>query len=453
MAKLSSAELAKREDVIQKMKKNKRSLVKRYGPDAEKVMYGRATNIAKKVAESEMEKTNLKELVRAALMNEKKKSFPDLTGDGKVTKADILKGRGIELKEGPEDRDWATYVKSLVNDIRLNGVEGYVDYSEDDFIVDYEEYIGGKMVGEDYDPDQAQLDDEDEIPMSYDDEGKPLGLGEDLDLGHEDDEPHMIKSELYRIGKYSMELYQMVDQFEGEGEVDFPAWWQAKITTAKNMVSSAKHYLEFELKEPEIDAMVGVATGEDIIPNIPSEPLEDEIEEGLPKGYFKKATAELDESFEKLVGKLKKGGKSEKAAKAIAGAVASYKAKGGGKGLTAKQKARINEIYFLAMDKYVPGFGEIENSDLYKYKVVYYKDKEGKQPIAQTIFKYEPNHDKIFAAMNSSNYFDKKDVQLYKAFDTSGKEYPIAGDPKDISLSTLKAVGFRKAPELGWQAG
>ena len=309
MAKLSAAELAKREDVIQKMKKNKRSLVKRYGPDAEKVMYGRATNIAKKVAETQMEKSNLKELVRAALMQEKK--FPDLTGDGKVTQADILKGRGVDIKEGPEDRDWATYVKSLVNDIRINGVDGYTTYSEDDFITDYEEYIGGKM-----------------------------DLDEDLDLGHEDNEPHMIKGELYRIGKYAMELYQMVDQFEGEGEVDFPAWWQAKITTAKNMVSSAKHYLEFELKEPEIDAMVGVATGEDIIPNIPSEPLEDEIEEGLPKGYFKKATAELDESFEKLVGKLKKGGKSEKAAKAIAGAVASYKAKGGGKGPTAKQKAR-----------------------------------------------------------------------------------------------------------------
>jgi hypothetical protein len=36
--------------------------------------------------------------------------------------------------------------------------------------------------------------------------------------------------------------------------------------------------------------------------------------------------------------KGKKSGKSEKAAKAIAGAVASYKAKGGGKGPTAKQK-------------------------------------------------------------------------------------------------------------------
>ena len=93
---------------------------------------------------------------------------------------------------------------------------------------------------------------------------------EDLDLGHEDNEPHMIKGELYRIGKYAMELYNMVDQFEGQGEIDFPAWWQSKITTAMNMVSSAKHYLEFELKEPEVDAMVDIAAAEDIIPNTPS---------------------------------------------------------------------------------------------------------------------------------------------------------------------------------------
>jgi hypothetical protein len=31
------------------------------------------------------------------------------------------------------------------------------------------------------------------------------------------------------------------------------------------MVSSAKHYLEFELKEPQVDAMVGAASSEDMI--------------------------------------------------------------------------------------------------------------------------------------------------------------------------------------------
>ncbi len=31
-----------------------------------------------------------------APMNMKKGGFPDLTGDGKVTQADILKGRGVE---------------------------------------------------------------------------------------------------------------------------------------------------------------------------------------------------------------------------------------------------------------------------------------------------------------------------------------------------------------------
>jgi hypothetical protein len=169
------------------------NLVKRYGSGAEQVAYATAVNQVKKKAankiEEPMEDVKLKEMVKAALskpLDEKKKSFPDLTGDGKVTKADILKARGVELEE-------------------------------------------------------------------------------DLDLGHQDNEPHMIKAELAQIGKYAMELYKMVDQFEGEQEVDFPGWWQAKITTAKNMVSSAKHYLDFELEEPKIDAMVGVASEEGAI--------------------------------------------------------------------------------------------------------------------------------------------------------------------------------------------
>ena len=93
-------------------------------------------------------------------------------------------------------------------------------------------------------------------------------VDEDLDLGHEDNEPHMLKGDLYRIGKYAMELYQMVDEFEGMGEVDFPAWWQAMITDAASKMVKAKHYLDFETKEPEIDAMVGAIDMSGALDNI-----------------------------------------------------------------------------------------------------------------------------------------------------------------------------------------
>ena len=82
-------------------------------------------------------------------------------------------------------------------------------------------------------------------------------MEEDIDLGHEDDEPHMIKADLYRIGKYAMELYAMADKLEKSGqEIDFPAWWQAMITDAKEQMVKAKHYLDFELNEPAINATV-----------------------------------------------------------------------------------------------------------------------------------------------------------------------------------------------------
>ena len=174
--------------------KRRDRLVRTHGKNAENVAYGTAVNQVKRKAantpeepqpEETMENSRLKEMVIDAL-SEKKKPFPDLTGDGKVTKADILKAKGVELDE-------------------------------------------------------------------------------DMDLGHQDNEPHMLKADLYRIGKYAMELYKMVDQFEGPQEVDFPHWWQSKIVQAKSMLVSAKHYLDFETKEPQIDAIVNVATQEDVI--------------------------------------------------------------------------------------------------------------------------------------------------------------------------------------------
>jgi hypothetical protein len=205
------------------------------GSDGELYAYSIAvSNQKKKKAKEEtMEDTRLREMVINAL-TEKKKSFPDLTGDGKVTRADILKARGVELDEAN----------------LYSGEEWSIEPEGRFWIVTYKTADGKK-----------------EKVFQSEDEAREFTktLNEDLDLGHQDDEPHMLKADLYRIGKYAMELYKMVDQFEGEQEVDFPHWWQSKIVQAKSMLVSAKHYLDFETKEPQIDAIVDVASEEGAI--------------------------------------------------------------------------------------------------------------------------------------------------------------------------------------------
>ena len=225
--KLTKSELAKREDIIMKMKDNKRALVQKYGKDAEAVMYGRATNLAKKKSEG-MDQDKIKELVKDALQNPKK---ADLNKDGKLSDYEKKRGAAIEKNIGEVDA-----TEKAASDKIGRGEE----FTDDDAaaVADKMPKIGKdkkfKLMGEE-------------------------GLEEDLDLGHQDNEPHMLKADLYRIGKYAMELYQMVDEFEGKGEVDFPHWWQAKIIKSKDMLVSAKHYLDFEVNEPQIDAMVDVA--------------------------------------------------------------------------------------------------------------------------------------------------------------------------------------------------
>ena len=86
---------------------------------------------------------------------------------------------------------------------------------------------------------------------------KLTDMNEDLDLGHQDDEPHSLKKDLYRIAKYASELYKMVDKYDDmEGEVDFPHWWQAKIIKSRDYLVKAKHYLDGEEKVGQLDTMM-----------------------------------------------------------------------------------------------------------------------------------------------------------------------------------------------------
>ena len=72
-------------------------------------------------------------------------------------------------------------------------------------------------------------------------------------VGHVDDESDMLRKELYKIGKYSVELYKMLGQLPNG---DFPHWWQGKVIKAGEYIGSAKHYLEGELFAPEEESPI-----------------------------------------------------------------------------------------------------------------------------------------------------------------------------------------------------
>jgi hypothetical protein len=260
--------------------KRRDRLVRLHGANAENVAYGTAVNQVKKQATNNTEEptieepmnqeTRLKEMIIAALSNPvSEKKGKDMDEDGDIDSKDYLMSRDMAIRKAKDKMDEDETVE-----------KGIID--------------------------------------------EPIS--EDLDLGHEDNEPHMIKAELAQIGKYAMELYKIVDQFEGPQEVDFPAWWQSKITTAKSMISSAKHYLEFELEEPKIDAMVDVASQEGAIDE--NKKIKD-IAEGVfdrIKAQFKGTTSDIGQRL-KNVGAAIKGKPEDFQNPAVASGMSKIKSK------------------------------------------------------------------------------------------------------------------------------
>jgi len=84
-------------------------------------------------------------------------------------------------------------------------------------------------------------------------------IEEDLDIGHQDNEPKMTKSDLARAAKMAVMLYKKVDKYDTGREVDFPGWWQAKITKAHDYLQSAFNYLDGAEMTSEISTTGGGA--------------------------------------------------------------------------------------------------------------------------------------------------------------------------------------------------
>ena len=75
---------------------------------------------------------------------------------------------------------------------------------------------------------------------------------EDTDLGHQDNEPGMLRADLSIIERYAEELGEMMKEFdEMNTEIDLPHWWQTKIIKAKDYIVGAKHYLRAELEKTD----------------------------------------------------------------------------------------------------------------------------------------------------------------------------------------------------------
>jgi hypothetical protein len=316
--------------------KNKRALVKKYGADAEKVMYGIATKQAKKKVKT-MNLDKLKEMIQDALTVKEaspfvlaadaardagKKEFEFPEGSGKIHpvtikkdikednleeyKSDYAKRRAAERDYQPAKKDKpAKSYKEPKNDYFARR-RSELDHKYGS--AGQEMYEGAVEIMDSYNKvldlikkEARKLNDDDAYAFSlklrawfeqniikennleeslnpevsnavnrfikamakrygYSEQDAVFaimaalkqrkfdGLNEDLDVGHQDDEPGMLKSDLYRIAKYAAELYKMMDKYDQGGEVDFPHWWQGKVIKAKDYMVAAKHYLDGEEK-------------------------------------------------------------------------------------------------------------------------------------------------------------------------------------------------------------
>ena len=323
--KLTERELDKREEAIKGLLSNKRKLVKKYGKDAEKVMYGIATKQAKKKVEN-MNLDSLKELIKKSLQKEAGTSTIDTGFSGRADygeedralgREDELEMRGLEEGHGLGQKDLDT-LESLRNQIEQGTLDSkkqdefvkVLDFliksnilqdktkdlskgkvnenaAQDEAVMDLRNLAdeieekaeeAREIVRQNFPNELSRLDGYGVFNMIYSDNRYNVTLGkfidnledgdyddlddenypmeEDLDVGHVDDEPGMLKAELARAGKMIQMLYRAIDKYDGKGEVDFPQWWQSKIIKANDYLDSAFDYLDGKENVAKIDAMI-----------------------------------------------------------------------------------------------------------------------------------------------------------------------------------------------------
>jgi hypothetical protein len=120
-------------------------------------------------------------------------------------------------------------------------------------------------------------------------------------------EGQMARSELYRAAKYSMKLFQMIQ----EGQ-ELEGWVQAKITKSADYLDSVYHYMEYHMKfgsgaeATSVDDITGEAS---VIKQKSSDDEGTEMKENL--NYEQELKSLLEGAIKKLSKEKKKADKME----------------------------------------------------------------------------------------------------------------------------------------------
>ena len=174
----------------------------------------------------------------------------DVDGDGDIDSDDYMAAKDAAIKKAMnknENINEATdaEVINILSDMLLKLSDGNTTARQAAFEVAKEQGVSFNLIVQTYQKKGGNLQDIDFETLK-----------EDLDVGHQDDEPQMLKKTLYRSAKMASMLYKELDKFDKmPNEVDFPNWWQAKIIKANDYLNAAFDYLDGEQQTAKIDAM------------------------------------------------------------------------------------------------------------------------------------------------------------------------------------------------------
>jgi len=174
----------------------------------------------------------------------------DVDGDGDIDSDDYMAAKDAAIKKAMNKNENITEatdieVIDILAELLFKLSDGNTTARQAAFEVAKERGVSFNLILQQYQKKGGELQDIDFETLK-----------EDLDVGHQDDEPNMLKKTLYRSAKMASMLYKELDKFDKfPTEVDFPNWWQAKIIKANDYLTAAFDYLDGEQQTAKMDAM------------------------------------------------------------------------------------------------------------------------------------------------------------------------------------------------------